>query len=397
MNANAAWLGTQSRARASGDEKLDALFVLNSLNVGGSETKTVRIVNGLLPLGIRAGIAYLNEPEPLRQSLDPEVPAWNLQRRGKVSIAALQRLRALIRLSRPHSVLSVNLYPSLYVALATAAMPKRPRTIALLNTTTLPQGEQWRQSFYGPFLRRMDRIVYGCGVQQTEWSPRLNTDPQRCAVIYNGVDTEHFAPGLPLSGNEARERFNIPARAFVIGTIGRLEREKNQDALLTCAAELRGRSVDAHVLLVGEGRRHAELERRAAQLSLSSHVTFAGVQRDVRPLLSCMDAFVLPSTHIETFSNAALEAMAMARPVVLSRVGGASEMIRDGVEGYTLATAHLGTELPQLLQRLHANPKLRDQLGRAARERAVATFSAQAMIQHFAALIADRNSDRQVA
>lgn len=364
-----------------------AIFVLNSLNVGGSETKTVRIANGLWRRGVRTGIAYLNEPRKLLDSLDTEIPVWDLARRGKFSVATVKRLRALIRRAQPDCILPVNMYPALYTSLAIAGLRPRPRTIALLNTTLLAGKDQWRKSFYRPFLRRMDGIVFGCELQRQEWQPFLRTEQSRCGVIYNGVDTQHFAPFDAAQVAHARYCLGIPLHAFVIGSVGRLAVEKNQVALLEAAAELLRQSVDVHVMLVGTGAKRTELEQRARELRLSARVTFAGVQRDVRPCLAAMDAFVLPSTHIETFSNAALEAMSMATPVILSEVGGAKEMIRDGVDGYTVPCSSLATALPRLLSRLHADPSLRQAMGLAARERAVACFSSRSMVDEFAALI----------
>ena len=95
-----------ARAAAVAEAReLDALFVLNSLNVGGSETKTIRVVNGLRRRGVRAGIAYLNEPEQLLASLDAQIPAWNLGRRGKLSTAAIRRLRKVVQQTMPACVL----------------------------------------------------------------------------------------------------------------------------------------------------------------------------------------------------------------------------------------------------------------------------------------------------
>jgi glycosyltransferase involved in cell wall biosynthesis len=181
----------------------------------------------------------------------------------------------------------------------------------------------------------------------------------------------------------------LPPNAFVIGSVGRLAVEKNQRALIDALAVLRDRAIDAHLVLVGEGSQRAELERRAQELGLESHVTLAGSQRDVRPWLAALDVFVLPSTHIETFSNAALEAMSMAKPVILSEVGGAREMVRDGIDGYTLACDTLDATLPDVLSRLHDDAQLRAKLGRAARERVQAKFSAVSMIDAFADLIAE--------
>ena len=100
---------------------------------------------------------------------------------------------------------------------------------------------------------------------------------------------------------------------------------------------------------------------------------------DVRPVLGAIDLFVLPSVAVESFSNAALEAMSMGRPVILSDVGGAREMIDDGVEGYVVSPTELAARLPALIAALYAEPRKRLHMGQAARARAVNCFSVSAM------------------
>ena len=77
------------------------------------------------------------------------------------------------------------------------------------------------------------------------------------------------------------------------------------------------------------------------ELEVADRVSFIGELDDVRPVLTALDVFVLPSTAVESFSNAALEAMAIGRPVILSDIGGAREMIDDGVEGYVVVATEL--------------------------------------------------------
>jgi glycosyltransferase involved in cell wall biosynthesis len=108
---------------------------------------------------------------------------------------------------------------------------------------------------------------------------------------------------------------------------------------------------------------------------------------DVRPALGAMDVFVLPSTHVETFSNAALEAMAMGRAVVLSEVGGATEMVSNGVDGFTLDRTELDSKLAPLLAELHEKVELRQSIGRAGRERVLREFSQSGMVASYATLI----------
>ena len=99
--------------------------------------------------------------------------------------------------------------------------------------------------------------------------------------------------------------------------------------------------VDAHLVIAGDGPLRDFLARRAVELEVADRVSFVGELDDVRPVLTALDVFVLPSTAVESFSNAALEAMAIGRPVILSDIGGAREMIDDGVEGYVVSPTEL--------------------------------------------------------
>ncbi len=114
---------------------------------------------------------------------------------------------------------------------------------------------------------------------------------------------------------------------------------------------------------------------------------FIGAVEDVRPVLAALDVFVLPSIAVESFSNAALEAMSMGRPVILSDIGGAREMINDGVEGYVVSPTELSARLPAMISALYADRRKRLQMGAAARNRAVTCFSVPAMVAGYRGLL----------
>ena len=370
------------------DARIRALFVLSSLVRAGSETKIVRLVNSLRARGVSTGLAYLNAPEDLRAELDPAVPLWHLERRGKFSLAAIGALRSIVESHKPSILVAVNLYPALYITLATLGMRNRPRTVGLINTSEFRAGAGWQASFYRPLLRRFDRTVYGSESQRVYWRSVLGYPSERSMVLYNGVDPAHFAPdATEVRRHDERRRLGVPLHSFVVGTVGRLRPEKNQAVLIDAVAELRRRRIDAYLLFTGEGGLRGELERRAEALGIRQHVIFAGQVTDVRPALCAMDVFVLPSTQVETFSNAALEAMAMARAVVLSEIGGATEMVSNGVDGFTLARAELDSKLAPLLAELHEKAELRQSIGRAARERVLREFSQSCMVARYATLI----------
>ncbi|MDQ3776329.1 MAG: glycosyltransferase [Pseudomonadota bacterium] len=102
----------------------------------------------------------------------------------------------------------------------------------------------------------------------------------------------------------------------------------------------------------------------------------------MRPALLAMDVFVLTSKAVETFSNAALEAMAMARPVVLSDVGGAREMVSEGKNGYVYPKGDV-ERLAQILKLIHDRPHLRQALGDVGRVMVEERFSFSQMVDEY--------------
>jgi glycosyltransferase involved in cell wall biosynthesis len=370
------------QASVHADTRLDALYVLNALSVGGSEHKIVRLVNRLNERGLAAGIAYLNGPDTLESKLHRSVRRWHLERKGKFSFRALNRLVDVVLDVKPRVVFAVNLYPTLYVLgmrmrLADAA----PEIAALVNTSEFPAGERWRKLLYERVLRRFDRVIYGCQAQRDLWLDRRSRAWARSSVVYNGVDLKEFNAKVRRIDAGARKR------PFVIGNVGRLTPEKNQRVLIDALVSLRREGIDAKLLLVGEGPLRRALTVHARERGVEDAVEITGALADVRPALERMDVFLLPSTHIETFSNAALEAMAMGRPVVLSDIGGAREMIRDGIDGFVVPRSELESRLPTLLRELASDADRCSRLGEAARRRVESSFSFDRMVDRYVELI----------
>jgi glycosyltransferase involved in cell wall biosynthesis len=210
----------------------------------------------------------------------------------------------------------------------------------------------------------------------------------RSAVVYNGVDSDHFAAGEFFeAAKRLRASLRVQPESLLVGTVGMCRPEKNQAVLLTMLRRLRVARVDVHLVIAGDGEQRAMLERRAAELEVADRVHFVGAVDDVRPLLAALDIFLLPSIAVESFSNAALEAMSMGRPVILSNIGGAREMIHDGIEGYVVEPTELEARLPALVAALYADPRKCKQMGAAARDRAVNAFSVPAMVAGYRAMM----------
>jgi glycosyltransferase involved in cell wall biosynthesis len=150
--------------------------------------------------------------------------------------------------------------------------------------------------------------------------------------------------------------------------------------LLAAIAKLRARGVAAKGLLIGDGPERPAIARASARLGLEGHVAITGVQEDVRSFVCACDVMTLVS-HSETFSLAALESMALGKPLVMSAVGGAGEQVIHGEQGFLFPPGDIAA-LAARLAELTAAP-LRSRLGTAAARRVRELFGVQGMADRF--------------
>jgi glycosyltransferase involved in cell wall biosynthesis len=369
---------------------MGTLFLLSSLNIGGSERKSVRIVNALRDRGRDVHLAWLNGPETLRQEIHPGVPAVCFDRRGKFSWPVVRRLARYVRDHRIARIVCMNQYPLLYATALRLAMGNTaPSSVVTINTTEFNTRKGAAQmAIYAPLMRRAASVVFGCDYQLNLWIDRYRLPRSRCHHIYNGVDSEYFSPQAPdIARTDHRATFGCHRNDFVLGTVGNFRPEKQQGDLIEAVARLRARGLPAMALLVGDGSEKRSLIERAASAGIADFVRFPGKIRDVRPTLAAMDIFVLTSTS-ETFSNAALEAMSMGKPVVLSNVGGAREMVWEGINGFLYPPSDLA-KLSAILEELAGNRVAVRQMGEEARRIAVERFSFSRMVDQYDSLCSE--------
>jgi len=216
---------------------------------------------------------------------------------------------------------------------------------------------------------------------------------ERMGVIYNGVDTQRFAP-CGETRIAMRRELGLPEESFVVGTVGRLVPIKDHQTLLKAAALLSGSGIDVRVLLVGSGPQREKLQSRAID-ALEGRVCFAGDSNRVPEMLNAMDVFVLPSLG-EGMSNTLLEAMACGLPVLATNVGGNPELIENNVNG-CLFTPGDAEWLASKLKFLTRDPSLVHQLGTSARRRTIETFSLSRMLETYRSFYLDLVARRRVA
>jgi glycosyltransferase involved in cell wall biosynthesis len=229
-------------------------------------------------------------------------------------------------------------------------------------------------------VRAADRIVVNAELLRPRGRAGARTD-----VIPSGVDTDVFRPTA--ARGEAKTRLGLPGAGPVIGTVGRLEPRKGTATLVEAVAVLRnGGHHDAMLVVVGDGPLRRELGAAAERLGIQEHVRFLGDRGDVDAVLAALDVFVLPS-RTEGMSNALLEAMAMAHPVVATAVGGTPEVVADGQSGLLVPADDPGTMAAAIARLLDA-PGLAARLGAAARQTVEERYGVRRMVRRLEAVYA---------
>jgi glycosyltransferase involved in cell wall biosynthesis len=214
-------------------------------------------------------------------------------------------------------------------------------------------------------FRSADKIIALSDSYKELLEKSFNIDPDKIAVIPPGID-EDF-PVLRHEPEDMRNRYRIPGNRVVV-CVGRLSPEKGLDYLLRAFRTVVDRLPDASLLIVGDGPLTNQLEYLSRELRLESHIKFAGrlSHEEISSVLAIADVVVLPSI-IEGLPIVLLEAMAMGKPVVASRVGGIPEVVVDGESGILVAARNV-RELTDALLSILTDRKVARQMGYKGRE-----------------------------
>ena len=346
------------------------LFIANAGKIGGGARVLMDL---MLNLDHERYEPVLVAPEP------GQITDWALETgvRHHISIAGdwesapalARRSMSLLRIIRREDVAIVHAAaPTCYRAAGIAARFAGVARVCHLGFPPAP-GELQRS-----FLCPPDAVI-GCYEGQArdhiEEIQQIRAD---CHVvgICNGIDTKRFNPGSP-NGSVRR------GSPQVVAILGHISAVKGHPEFVEAAALLTRQFPDARFLVIGaetlQQGLQATLERRIEQLGLRGQFDFLGFRNDVPSILSAVDVVALPSLS-EGLPLAALEAMACAKPIVATPVGGVTEAVVDGVTG-TLVPPQNHRALAAAIGRLLSEPGLALEMGAAARERTRQRFSVE--------------------
>lgn len=206
-------------------------------------------------------------------------------------------------------------------------------------------------------------------------------DENKIRVIHNGVDLTHFTP-VPLAEARSKQQYSqVPT----FGVFGRLSSEKGQRVALEAMFILLKDHPGARLIFAGEGYERPDLEEAALALGIRDNVEFRGFIRDIRPLMSACDAVLVPSIK-EGFGLAAVEAMALERPVIATMVGGLPEIVVDGETGF-LVPPNDPAALAEQMGEIIADSARAAEIGAQGRARVEQCFDAEKQTAEVLALL----------
>jgi glycosyltransferase involved in cell wall biosynthesis len=244
-------------------------------------------------------------------------------------------------------------------------------------------------------MRQADRIIAECPQDRQDMEQLYGAMPERIAVAPCGFDPEEL---WPVGRDDARARLGLASAKFIVLQLGRMVPRKGVDTVIQGVALLRARhGIDAELLVVGgELDRHhardspevARLRALASQLGLQEHVRFTGQKArfELRDYYGAADVFVTTPWY-EPFGITPVEAMACARPVIGSEVGGIKSTVVDGSTGFLIPSRD-PEALAERLATLQRDPARAREMGEAGLRRAYQHYTWRIVAQQAAAVYA---------
>lgn len=248
----------------------------------------------------------------------------------------------------------------------------------------------------GVFARA--RAVTACSPDLAEGALKVGADPGRVTVIPYGASPDAIVPKT--DDPELRARLGLPPEAEVVLALGRLVGKKGFAYFVQAVPQILAERPNAWFVIVGEGAERAHLQQLAQDLNVAARVLLPGAApwADVSRYLSMSALLAVPSVHdiggnMDGLPNTVLEAMAAARPVVATPIGGIPLAIQSGQTGLLVPEAD-ATALAAAIVQLLQSPEQRNQMGRAARDRIERELNWNNMTERFEQFYAQALPDR---
>jgi glycosyltransferase involved in cell wall biosynthesis len=363
--------------------KKNILQIIGSFHQGGSERQAVQLVRLLNKEGsYRVFVACLSGEGVLRAEIE-QLGLSDISEFPLVSFYDANMVRQLRRCAKFISdnnieiVQTHDFYTNVF-GMAAGALAKVPARIAAKRETGM---RTTAQKFVEKRAFNIAHAIVANADAVKNYLIESGVAAQKIATIYNGLDLQRLS-SVETSREKILQEFGLPIdekMRFVIIVANLRSAVKNHQMFLRSAQKVKEKIKDVNFIVAGEGELIAETKAFAGELGLEEDTFFIGRCTKVAELLSISEVGVL-SSESEGFSNAILEYMAAAKPVVATAVGGAGEAIRENETGFLVA-ANDDQAMANRLIELLENPGKAKAMGAKGRKIVEEKFSVAAQTE----------------
>ncbi|CUX58795.1 MULTISPECIES: glycosyltransferase family 4 protein [Agrobacterium] len=294
----------------------------------------------------------------------------------------------LSREARHFDVICANSQKALFVCALAAKLSRRPLVWILHDIVTDPAFSSTNRRASLAFARLFARLVAVNSEETGRAFIEAGGEADKVRIVYNGFDPAKAK--LHDAGMAARLRAELGfGPQPLVGLFGRLSEWKGQHVFLDAIAAMEGvQAVIVGGALFGQEAYEARIREQASRLGLDGRVRFLGFRSDVPELMASMDAVAHTSIVAEPFGRVVVEAMMCGRPVVATRGGGVTEIIRDGETGLLVPPGD-ASALAAALGAILYDPALAQRLGESGREDVSDRFSLEETCRSVSALLTE--------
>jgi len=365
-------------------QRLRVLQVLPELGTGGAERVVVGLVRHLDPQQFETAVLSLypasNEPFE-RELAELGARVYYLAKRRGFNWRLFGQVQRVFSEFRP-DVVHNHLY--LLYAVLPACLRHHVRVrVHTIHSLAQKEAESWRRPLHSLAFRHLGVVPVSI-CQYVRDSVRQTYGEIGSPVIINGIDTSKYQ----LSEHNRlrwREHSGLQPDNLVFVHVARFSAVKNHRLLINAFTLVARQHAGAVLLLVGEGPLREEMMALAARLGLQPRIRFLGLRTDVHEILNASDVFVL-SSDWEGLPMSVLEAMAAAKPVVATAVGGVRELVADGENGLLVPPGDCEALAAAMSRICEGGAAAAAAMGSRGRKLAVERFDAREMARQYGEL-----------
>ncbi len=228
-------------------------------------------------------------------------------------------------------------------------------------------------------LKQSDRVTAVSAFLKEETS-RILQESFNIRVIPNFVDTDRFSP---TSADPIREELGLSSEGVLVH-VSNFREIKNSEDVVHMLRHIHESGTPAHLIMVGNGPERERARRLASEFHMREHVTWMEPREEIEGILAASDLAVVTSEK-ESFCMAALESMSCGVPILNTAKGGIRELVRDGTDGYHEDPGDIRKLASRAAELLEDEGK-RKEMGKRARDRAIASFSTETVVDQYESL-----------